>query len=1328
MKIYCRNVAGLNAPPKMHQVINQCKKYDICMLQETKLTADNTAFLKAKWGNDHVYLASPGGPRRGVITLIHSRVSPVILRMECDPNGQFCMVLARIHDNNILITNVYGNPDLDNAALATLVEINRKIESFLMQFEIDSHIMAGDFNLVLEARDTNSGSRKPRAEAQLMTIINTLDLFDIAGLLSRNPSHTYFRHRREQTSARYDRFYISQNLIQGTKYKILPRTGDHAPIELALQHQQPHTSRWKFTDSLLTDASFVQRLHDTVQQVLEQYATNPQAGLIEMQNYIDFNIHDSSTVLSSLIEKIRMFCITETKSLRTRRREDEQKTITEFITARDALNNNPQDNNLLLELETAQEKMRIAQAKRHQKASEMNHVNYASLGERTTRYHFARSNRGRSSREIPKLIINENQGQRVLEGQEVQNHMFQKYTELAQIDPEACQTTIEDYLGQDLMNSLRKCPPEHHNYLTSPVLSVEIKNIVKELKAESAPGVLGITNSLMKELTPMMTAVLVDFGNKLLFGDDPNIPPWLFHRIVVFILKPGKPTTNPDSYRGLSMLEGFFKIFSKILANRMQSSMKIIQHPHQFGFTRGKGILEASRTVLDVIQHAKKNNLPLILVSTDFYKAFDSISIDHIENCLQLYEFPPAFTQAFMRLARNGTAQFEVNYQLSDDQQILKGTGQGDPKSSFGYNVSSAPLNHYLAESPAVPRYKISNEEAPPVFFADDAMLQLQGDRINEIIVMLQKISEFYQVSGLQLNLTKCEILTVNCNEDEVARLIDTTGMKRVNTLKHLGLHIDADGSLPHDKNIAPLLRTMDSLADSFNSNLSTPLGRSIYAKFILCSKYLHRIQNFHFTNQQLEELRDAALRLTWTRSRPGEDNTSIRVHIANNRVAQPLFHGGLSVPDPVIQSKSLSFSWARKFCTPNENLLWVKLLNSTLMNLQRPNIQEHVTMGPREWYETANMLDQVSAFWARIFRSIGNIINLSHTFDKNWSLFPILGNECGPDTNDISSLKYRNISARRIHLSGLVVVGQLFNTNQLGQVNAASIKSYDALEIEFGINIPAHLRNSITMMIRKIKQEYRHTISSSSQMYEKISTLQSLIRSRKTGCNPATRLLLLDQRSTWEWGPFPRSFSTYHAEGMVSITSNQFSKAMAKTRSNLLSPGTQWTSIQIFLRTLWTKVKEAKTTRNLVRDNPASPNCSNCGLFPERTLHLMYECNLAQQLWTTVITEFNSSLTEDYPDEQHVTLTQDMIIFNHIPNSLSTELSRGLLNIIMTIKHRIYLLRFRDNQNRLPSFRMALLWSILDIDKVVMVRQHNGINSSFLENFNNKLKNIVGL
>ena len=74
-----------------------------------------------------------------------------------------------------------------------------------------------------------------------------------------------------------------------------------------------------------------------------------------------------------------------------------------------------------------------------------------------------------------------------------------------------------------------------------------------------------------------MTKIMRDFGNNLLFGEDPTNLPWFFHRFVIFILKPGKPTTCEDSYRGLSMLEVFFKIFSKINSDRMKK--KHVPHP-----------------------------------------------------------------------------------------------------------------------------------------------------------------------------------------------------------------------------------------------------------------------------------------------------------------------------------------------------------------------------------------------------------------------------------------------------------------------------------------------------------------------------------------------------------------------------------------------------------------------------------------------------------------------------------------------------------------------------------------------------------------------------
>ena len=79
--------------------------------------------------------------------------------------------------------------------------------------------------------------------------------------------------------------------------------------------------------------------------------------------------------------------------------------------------------------------------------------------------------------------------------------------------------SIQEFLGQELLDSLRKCPVEDHAYLISPVLEIEILDVVKEMKAESSPGAIGFSNLLLKEMVPFMSKVLADFGDRLFFDD-----------------------------------------------------------------------------------------------------------------------------------------------------------------------------------------------------------------------------------------------------------------------------------------------------------------------------------------------------------------------------------------------------------------------------------------------------------------------------------------------------------------------------------------------------------------------------------------------------------------------------------------------------------------------------------------------------------------------------------------------------------------------------------------------------------------------------------------
>jgi hypothetical protein len=69
-----------------------------------------------------------------------------------------------------------------------------------------------------------------------------------------------------------------------------------------------------------------------------------------------------------------------------------------------------------------------------------------------------------------------------------------------------------------------------------------------------------------------------------------------------------------------------------------------------------------------------------VVLSTDFSKAFDSVSLSHIENCLQTYGFQQKYVTAVMQMAKGGTVQYEVHGELFNYFEIFKGTGQGDPE------------------------------------------------------------------------------------------------------------------------------------------------------------------------------------------------------------------------------------------------------------------------------------------------------------------------------------------------------------------------------------------------------------------------------------------------------------------------------------------------------------------------------------------------------------------------------------------------------------------------------------------------------------------------
>ena len=112
-------------------------------------------------------------------------------------------------------------------------------------------------------------------------------------------------------------------MIQEIEYKILNRTGDHAPIPIATE-VTTGSKQWRFSDTLLSDAPFLQGLHDIIRDSLTNFKLNNTGSLEEIQNMIDLNDKDSPDVLATVIRKVRDFCMKKTKQMGKVRKNKEQ--------------------------------------------------------------------------------------------------------------------------------------------------------------------------------------------------------------------------------------------------------------------------------------------------------------------------------------------------------------------------------------------------------------------------------------------------------------------------------------------------------------------------------------------------------------------------------------------------------------------------------------------------------------------------------------------------------------------------------------------------------------------------------------------------------------------------------------------------------------------------------------------------------------------------------------------------------------------------------------------------------------------------------------------
>ena len=180
------------------------------------------------------------------------------------------------------------------------------------------------------------------------------------------------------------------------------------------------------------------------------------------------------------------------------------------------------------------------------------------------------------------------------------------------------QQIIEPYPTINL-NKLEKSHP-----LIKPITLIEVSSIFKKIKSK-ATGPQEISKQIL-ENTPIKTGITITrlFNASLATGYYPKC----FKQANIFLIhKPGKPATNPTSYRPIAIINLIAKILEKIIAKRLRTYLEstLQMNPTQYGFRQGRSTENIIYTTFFYLDSYHKLKKKTATASLDVEKAFDRV-------------------------------------------------------------------------------------------------------------------------------------------------------------------------------------------------------------------------------------------------------------------------------------------------------------------------------------------------------------------------------------------------------------------------------------------------------------------------------------------------------------------------------------------------------------------------------------------------------------------------------------------------------------------------------------------------------------------------------
>ncbi|KAL4163946.1 hypothetical protein KRP22_004570 [Phytophthora ramorum] len=447
----------------------------------------------------------------------------------------------------------------------------------------------------------------------------------------------------------------------------------------------------------------------------------------------------------------------------------------------------------------------------------------------------------------------------------------------------------------------RKVTEQGNQLLMRPITTDEVIEAFDALNRHKAAGPDGLNNDLFKDAQALLVPAMVAIGNELLKGGEP--PKSFLEGLIIPLRKKGD-SDNAMDYRPISLLQTGYKVYTKIIASRVQKVMGRTIGESQQGFVHGRQMMKTVMMMLAMLTTAKQEpDLAAlesrVILMLDFKKAYDTVARAFLFLVLEKFGFSNAFGVMIRKLHQGTTARFLINGSLSEPLDIVSGIRQGCQLAPLLFLLAAEILALAIQQDRQIKGLRVPGTPAAEHTFSafvDDSTVFLE--KASMLTRVMEIVDVFGRLSGLRNQPTKSKLIFLNTTV-KLKKYQEIPVLQHGETVRYLGFAVGT-GELT-DPNWAIRIRNVQRrLATATNLATSVEL-RVLILNVIMLPAVLFTAAAFEPPDWAEKQLQNLQKQFLWHHATSAE---SARHKLNPAIVYLPKQAGGLGLASIAIACK----------------------------------------------------------------------------------------------------------------------------------------------------------------------------------------------------------------------------------------------------------------------------------------------------------------------------------------------------------------------------------------------------------------------------------------